>query len=122
MNGRRISWISLSTMLPGSWEIFRGQNETMDSPQTVEHGDPPAIDMYVGNAPLAARPAMTTVPLRPVKVIGYVRVLMSPAPVLAEERDRLVFAGSVLALAAGVCIPLGIYLSGRSIRLPLCEI
>lgn len=84
--------------------------------------DKPDIDLFEGNAPHAASSGSHPLQLRPGRVIGYVRVLMSPAPVLKEERTRLLLAGVVLLIAAGVCIPLGLALSRRSIRTPLAEL
>ena len=106
-------------LIASAGQSYPDQTFTFEQPIT---DDTPDIDMFEGNAPHAASSDSRSIPLRPARVIGYVRVLMSPEPVLKAERTRLLLAGVILLMAASFCVPLGLYLARRSIRMPLTEL
>ncbi|MBW8832769.1 MAG: HAMP domain-containing protein [Burkholderiales bacterium] len=83
--------------------------------------DVPDVDLFEGSAPHASTSNNKLPQLRSARVVGYVRVLMSPEPVLKEERLRLLLNALVLLAAAVVSIPLGLYLARPTIRSPFSE-
>ena len=72
----------------------------------------PAIDLFDRpNAPHASLGSDAEGQYRPGRISGYVRVVMSPAPILAEKRRRLYTSAAAVLLAMAISTAMGLYLA-----------
>ena len=82
----------------------------------------PDINLFdESGGPHVSLPLGASTAFRPGQTVGYVRVLMSPVPILEEKRHRL-FLGGLVVLAATVISGLaGLYLA-QLLRAPLAAV
>ena len=78
----------------------------------------PDIDLFERSEPHASLSPETETRFRTGPTSGYVRVVMSPAPVLAEKRRRIFLAAAVVLWAAVISTAIGLSLAQR-LRAPL---
>jgi two-component system sensor histidine kinase UhpB len=89
-----------------------------ESPITT---DVPNVDLFGDSEPQVSIPGSHEERFRAGRTIGFVRVLMSSAPVLAERRRDLYWSAATMLLAFSLSAGVGLFLA-QSLRGPLADV
>jgi two-component system, NarL family, sensor histidine kinase UhpB len=104
--------------------VLRGK-QPQERAYVFEHrieADVPDVDLFNGYTPHAAQPSSSPVPrFRTGRLLGYVRVTMSPTSIFAEQKRRL-YSNALITLVAFIAsLLLAFYLAQR-IQKPLTKV